>query len=62
LVCHISPKLSRLIEVFCQPKSHPELREALEESRGNAVAVGLYPPWLKDDSDVISCYVPDEAA
>jgi hypothetical protein len=37
-----------------------ELREALEDSRGKAVAVGLYPPWLKDDPDVISSYVPDE--
>jgi hypothetical protein len=41
-------------------ETHPELRDALKESRGNAVAVGLYPAWLKDDPDLISGYVPDE--
>jgi len=41
-------------------ETHAELREALEDSRGNAVAVGLYPPWLKHDPDLISSYVPDE--
>jgi hypothetical protein len=41
-------------------QTHAELREALEDSRGKAVAVGLYPPWLKDGPDVISAYVPDE--
>ena len=41
-------------------ETHAELREALEDSRGNTVAAGLYPPWLKDDPDVISSYVPDE--
>jgi hypothetical protein len=41
-------------------ETHAELREALGDSRGNAVAVGLYPPWLKDHPDVISSYVPDE--
>ena len=37
-----------------------ELRTALEDSRGNPVAVGKYPPWLEDNPDVISGYVPDE--
>ena len=43
-------------------KTHAELREALEDSRGNAVAVGLHPPWpwLDDDPDLVSGYVPDE--
>jgi hypothetical protein len=36
------------------------LREELEGSRGVAVAVGLYPPWLEDTEDVISAVVPDE--
>lgn len=39
--------------------SHAELREELEKSRGVAVAVGHYPPWLEDTSDVISAVVPD---
>lgn len=41
-------------------ESHAELREDLEESRGVAVAVGLYPPWIEDNDDVISAVVPDE--
>jgi len=40
--------------------THAELCEALEDSRGNAVAVGLYPPWLEEGLDVVSSYVPDE--
>lgn len=40
--------------------SHAELRDDLEECRGSPVAVGLYPPWLKDTADVISAFVPDE--
>jgi hypothetical protein len=40
--------------------THAELREALEDSRGSAVAVGLYPPWLEGGPDVVSGYVPDE--
>lgn len=40
--------------------SHAELRDDLEESRGVPVAVGLYPPWLKDSDDVASAIVPDE--
>jgi hypothetical protein len=27
---------------------------------GSAVAVGEYPPWLEDNPEVISGYVPDE--
>ena len=41
-------------------ESHAELREELEDSRGIAVAAGLYPPWLHDTEDVISAVVPDE--
>jgi hypothetical protein len=36
------------------------LCEALEDSRGIPVAVGLYPPWLGDTDDVVSAIVPDE--
>jgi hypothetical protein len=39
--------------------SHVELREALEDSRGKAVAVGAYPPWLEESPDVIVAIVPD---
>jgi len=39
---------------------HAELREALEDSRGSPVAVGVYPPWLQEGPDVISAIVPDE--
>jgi len=41
-------------------ETHAELREALEDSRGIPVAVGLYPPWLGDTDDVVSAIVPDE--
>jgi hypothetical protein len=40
-------------------ETHAELCEALEESRGNPVAVGTYPDWLETDSDALSSYVPD---
>ena len=42
-------------------QTHAELRETLEDSMGNAVAVGLHPPWPWEDiPDAISGYVPDE--
>jgi len=41
-------------------ETHGELREALEDSRGAPVAVGLYPPWLDDTDDVVSAIMPDE--
>ena len=41
-------------------ETHACLRQDLEESRGVAVAAGLYPPWLVDTDDVVSAVVPDE--
>ncbi len=41
-------------------ESHAELLEELEDSRGVAVALGPYPPWLADTDEVISAVVPDE--
>lgn len=43
---------------FSAGTSHEELREDLESRTGKPVAVGEYPPWLEDSSDVISAYVP----
>ena len=40
--------------------SHAELRDDLEGCRGAPVAAGLYPPWLEDNSDVISAIVPSQ--
>lgn len=40
-------------------ETHDELRGDLADSIGKEVAVGLYPPWLHDNSDVISAVVPD---
>jgi hypothetical protein len=40
-------------------ESHGELRQALEASRGNQVAVGEYPNWTDDSDDVASAYIPD---
>jgi hypothetical protein len=41
-------------------ETHAELRDALENSRGAAVAVGPYPSWLENTDDVVSAIVPDE--
>lgn len=41
-------------------QSHQELRAALENSRGRAVAVGVYPRWNEESPDVISAVVPDD--
>jgi hypothetical protein len=38
-----------------------ELRQALEDSRGAAVAVGPYPPWLEDSGNVVAAIVPDKS-
>jgi hypothetical protein len=40
-------------------ETHAELREALQEMRGQAVAVGMYPPWLEDNDSVVSAVVPN---
>lgn len=41
-------------------ESHEELREVLEGLRGEAVAVGEYPPWLEHSLNVISACVPEQ--
>ena len=41
-------------------ESQSDLRQDLEHSRGEAVAVGVYPAWLEDTEDVLSAHVPDE--
>jgi hypothetical protein len=39
--------------------SHKELRESLEEERGEVVLAGEYPPWLDDSDWIMTAYVPD---
>ena len=41
-------------------KTHADLRDALEASRGSPVAVGSYPAWLEDSKELASAIVPDE--
>ena len=41
-------------------ESHAELRGALEDSRGNPVAAGVYPVWWEQSPNTISAIVPDE--
>jgi hypothetical protein len=41
-------------------ETHAELRNELQQLTGRPVAVGPYPPWLADTTDVISAVVPDE--
>src|SRR5687767_13305843 len=36
-----------------------ELREHLSECEGEIVALGVYPPWLEDNEEVISAVVPE---
>jgi hypothetical protein len=40
--------------------SHEELRNALADLRGVEVAAGPFPPWLRDNDDVVSAVVPNE--
>jgi len=40
-------------------ESHAELRDALEDSRGNSVAAGVYPVWWEESPDTVSAIVPD---
>jgi hypothetical protein len=62
LVMETAPRTYRRVTFFHHEagETHTELREALEDSRGNPVAVGLYPPWLEDDPDVVASIVPDQ--
>jgi hypothetical protein len=39
--------------------SHKELRESLEEERGEVVMAGEFPPWLDDSDGIVTAYVPD---
>ena len=41
-------------------ETHAELLDALENSLGASVAVGPYPPWVRDTDEVVSAIVPDE--
>jgi hypothetical protein len=41
-------------------ETHTELRNELQALIGRPVAVGPYPPWLVDNTEVISAVVPDE--
>jgi hypothetical protein len=41
-------------------ETHAELRNELHKLIGCPVAVGPYPPWLVDNTEVISAVVPDE--
>jgi hypothetical protein len=41
--------------------SHQELKDALEDSRGRAVAAGGYPQAVSDGISTITAYVPDSS-
>lgn len=36
-----------------------ELKESLSECEGETVALGVYPPWLEDNDEVVSAVVPE---
>lgn len=62
LVLGIDPRLATQQWLFHHEagESPDELREVLEGLRRRSVAVGEYPPWREDSSDVISAYVPNQ--
>jgi hypothetical protein len=39
--------------------SATELSDELQERRGELVAIGRFPPWLEDSSEVVSATVPN---
>jgi len=41
--------------------SHQELKDTLEGSRGRAVAAGIYPRPISDETWAITAYVPDRS-
>ena len=45
---------------WCAGRSHAELRKGLEKLRGTPVAVGHYPPWMKESEMVVTAIAPDE--
>jgi hypothetical protein len=45
---------------YAAGESRDELRKDLEEMKGKSVAVGPYPPWQEESTEVISGYVPNE--
>jgi len=61
LVVETVPRTAGTYSWFHQESGvmHEELRESLENSRGNPVAVGKYPPWQEIGPDVICAHVPD---
>lgn len=63
LVLEMDPRMAVQQWLSCHEagESSDELRRVLEGMRGRLVAVGEYPRDLKDDPDVISAYVPNQA-
>jgi len=64
LVVETVPRTAGTYSWFHQEsgETHEELRESLENSRGNPIAVGKYLPWQEFGPDVICAYVPDADA
>jgi hypothetical protein len=44
---------------YDEGETHAELRETLEDLRNASVAVGLYPPFIRDTDNVVAAIVPD---
>ncbi len=45
---------------WCTGRSHSKMREDLDKLRGQEVAVGAFPSWVKETKDVVYAVVPEE--
>lgn len=45
---------------WCTGCSHTKMRDDLDKLHGHEVAMGAFPPWVKETKDVIYAVVPEE--
>jgi hypothetical protein len=45
---------------WCTGRSHAKMREDLDKLHGCEVAMGAFPPWVKETNEVIHAVVPEE--
>jgi hypothetical protein len=55
---HHSPTHSMEWTVSQAGESHAELREAIDDLSGHAVAIGQHPPFWQDNEDILEAIVP----
>ena len=45
---------------WCTGRSHSKMRDDLDKLHGHEVAMGAFPPWVKETKDVLYAVVPEE--